>query len=90
MLVEDEEHLLKQAILKGGLLLVAGAHLQGAHNNQRRRRKEDERERDGVVSAGKETFLDTFQKNIYGAGQSGDKASSLQDAIGRRKFYSQR
>jgi hypothetical protein len=58
--------------------------------SERKQREEDQREKDGVVSAGKETFLDTFQKNIYGADQSGDKASSLQDAIGRRKFYSQR
>ena len=55
---------------------------------ERKQREEDERERQGVVAAGKETFLDTFQKNVYGANPSKDV--SLQDAIGRRKFYSQR
>ena len=62
---------------------------------KRREDEQDQIDRQGTVSnkSGKETFLDTFQKNLYGASaqQEGSQQDvSLQDAIGRRKFYSER
>ena len=48
------------------------------------KRKDEE----AKASSGKDTFLDAFNKNIYGASSSG--GLSLEEAVGRRKFYSER
>ena len=58
--------------------------------DETRRQEEEEKRKDeeAKASSGKDTFLDAFNKNIYGASSSG--GLSLEEAVGRRKFYSER
>ncbi len=71
-------------------MMSAAATHESSRAGEIERKEAEERARDEAARApaGGDTFLDTFQKNVYGANPN--EGLSLEDAIGRRKFYSQR
>ena len=64
-------------------------HVARAVEARSERERDEAEEKRALASKGDPNFLDKFQKNIFGGGD-GNKGLSLEDAVSRRKFYSQK